>query len=156
MNIYIITLIVGLLIAAALVALYFVGNRANKKQDEQRAQLDAMAETVSMLIIDKKHMKIMDAGFPKMITDQVPKRARRTLMPVVKVKIGPRITPMLCDEAIFDDIPVKAEVKAVVSGIYITSIKNTRNVAPPAPEKRKGIRAKLAKKQAEYQQQRRG
>ena len=46
-------------------------------------------------------------------------------------------------------LPVKAEIKAVVSGIYITSIKNLRNVAPPEPEKR-GLRAKLTKKSAEF------
>ena len=43
----------------------------------------------------------------------------------------------------------EAEIKAVVSGIYITSIKNLRNVAPPEPEKR-GLRAKLTKKSAEF------
>lgn len=47
------------------------------------------------------------------------------------------------------NVPVKAEIKAVVSGIYITSIKNLRNVAPPEPEKR-GLRAKLTKKSAEF------
>ena len=74
---------------------------------------------------------------------------RRSKVPVVKAKVGPKITPLLCDEAIFDDVPVKAEIKAVVSGIYITSIKNLRNVAPPEPEKR-GLRAKLTKKSAEF------
>ena len=106
-------------------------------------------KSVNMLVIDKKRMKIMDAGFPKMVTDNIPKRARLSKVPVVKAKIGPKITPLLCDEAIFDDVPVKAEIKAVVSGIYITSIKNLRNVAPPEPEKR-GLRAKLTKKSAEY------
>lgn len=119
------------------------------KQEEQRAQLDQMAQTVNMLVIDKKRMKIMEAGFPKMVTDNIPKRAKMSKVPVVKAKIGPKITPLLCDEAIFDDVPVKAEIKAVVSGIYITSIKNLRNVAPPEPEKR-GLRAKLTKKSAEF------
>ncbi|MCI5622725.1 MULTISPECIES: hypothetical protein [Anaerostipes] len=149
MKIWLILLIVGIIIAAILGILYYYGNKMQKKQEEQRAQLDEMAQTVSMLVIDKKRMKIMDAGFPKMVTDNIPKRAKMSKVPIVKVKIGPKITPLLCDEAIFDDVPVKAEIKAVVSGIYITSIKNLRNVAPPEPEK-KGIRAKLAKKGAEY------
>ena len=52
-----------------------------------------------------------------MVTDNIPKRAKMSKVPVVKAKVGPKITPLLCDEAIFDDVPVKAEIKAVVSGI---------------------------------------
>ena len=136
MSIWTVILIIAVIAAIILGVLYFVGRKMQAKQEDQRAQLDQMAQTVNMLVIDKKRMKIMDAGFPKMVT-------------VVKAKIGPKITPLLCDEAIFDDVPVKAEIKAVVSGIYITSIKNLRNVAPPEPEKR-GLRAKLTKKSAEY------
>ena len=140
MSIWTVILIIAVIAAIILGVLYFVGRKMQAKQEDQRAQLDQMAQTVNMLVIDKKRMKIMDAGFPKMVTDNIP---------VVKAKIGPKITPLLCDEAIFDDVPVKAEIKAVVSGIYITSIKNLRNVAPPEPEKR-GLRAKLTKKSAEY------
>ena len=136
MSIWTVILIIAVIAAIILGVLYFVGRKMQAKQEDQRAQLDQMAQTVNMLVIDKKRMKIMDAGFPKMVTDNIPKRARLSKVPVVKAKIGPKITPLLCDEAIFDDVPVKAEIKAVVSGIYITSIKNLRNVAPPEPEKR--------------------
>ena len=146
MSIWTVILIIAVIAAIILGVLYFVGRKMQAKQEDQRAQLDQMAQTVNMLV---KRMKIMDAGFPKMVTDNIPKRARLSKVPVVKAKIGPKITPLLCDEAIFDDVPVKAEIKAVVSGIYITSIKNLRNVAPPEPEKR-GLRAKLTKKSAEY------
>lgn len=149
MNIWVILLIIAVIIAAVLGVLYIVGNKMQKKQEAQRAQLDEMAQTVSMLVIDKKRMKMTDAGFPKMVMDNVPKRAKMAKVPVVKVKIGPKITPLLCDEAIFDDVPVKTEIKAVVSGIYITAIKNFRNVTPPEPEK-KGLRAKLGKKASQY------
>ena len=146
MSVWTVILIIAVIAAIILGVLYFVGR---KMQEDQRAQLDQMEQTVNMLVIDKKRMKIMEAGFPKMVTDNIPKRAKMSKVPVVKAKIGPKITPLLCDEAIFDDVPVKAEIKAVVSGIYITSIKNLRNVAPPEPEKR-GLRAKLTKKSAEF------
>ena len=145
MSVWTVILIIAVIAAIILGVLYFVGRKMQAKQEEQRAQLDQMAQTVNMLVIDKKRMKIMEAGFPKMVTDNIPKRAKMSKVPVVKAKI----TPLLCDEAIFDDVPVKAEIKAVVSGIYITSIKNLRNVAPPEPEKR-GLRAKLTKKSAEF------
>ena len=146
MSVWTVILIIAVIAAIILGVLYFVGRKMQAKQEDQRAQLDQMAQTVNMLVID---MKIMEAGFPKMVTDNIPKRAKMSKVPVVKAKIGPKITPLLCDEAIFDDVPVKAEIKAVVSGIYITSIKNLRNVAPPEPEKR-GLRAKLTKKSAEF------
>jgi hypothetical protein len=145
MSVWTVILIIAVIAAIILGVLYFVGRKMQAKQEDQRAQLDQMAQTVNMLVIDKKRMKIMEAGFPKMVTDNIPKRAKMSKVPVVKAKVGPKITPLLCDEAIFDDVPVKAEIKAVVSGIYITSIKNLRNVAPPEPEKR-GLRAKLTKK----------
>ena len=56
---------------------------------------------------------------------------------------------LIADAKIYDQILPKQEIKATVSGIYITSIKNLRNVAPPEPEKR-GLRAKLTKKSAEF------
>ena len=145
MSVWTVILIIAVIAAIILGVLYFVGRKMQAKQEDQRAQLDQMAQTVNMLVIDKKRMKIMEAGFPKMVTDNIPKRAKMSKVPVVR----PKITPLLCDEAIFDDVPVKAEIKAVVSGIYITSIKNLRNVAPPEPEKR-GLRAKLTKKSAEF------
>lgn len=49
---------------------------------------------------------------------------------------------MIADEDVYDEIPVKAEVKAMISGIYITSINNFRKAPVPAPEK-KGFMAKL-------------
>ena len=121
MSVWTVILIIAVIAAIILGVLYFVGRKMQAKQEDQRAQLDQMAQTVNMLVIDKKRMKIMEAGFPKMVTDNIPKRAKMSKVPVVKAKIGPKITPLLCDEAIFDDVPVKAEIKAVVSGIYITS-----------------------------------
>ena len=72
MNIWIVLLIIAVVIAIVFAVLYFVGNKMQKKQEEQRAQLDEMAQTVSMLVIDKKRMKMTDAGFPKMIIDNIP------------------------------------------------------------------------------------
>ena len=142
-------LTIVLLVILVVLIIACIGKKAEKKQAEQQEQLDAVKQTVSMLVIDKGRIRLKDAGFPPIVLENTPKYLRRSKVPVVKAKVGPKITPLLCDEAIFDDVPVKAEIKAVVSGIYITSIKNLRNVAPPEPEKR-GLRAKLTKKSAEF------
>ena len=90
-------------------------------------------------------MKLKDSGLPQIVIDQTPKRARRAKVPVVKAKIGPKVTSLIADENVYDLIPVKAEIKAMISGIYITSINNFRKAPVPKPEK-KGMMAKLRKK----------
>ncbi len=119
----IITLIIlGVLIIIAVV-LYFLGKKAQKRQDEQQAQLDAMKQSVSMLVIDKKKMRLKDAGLPQAVIDQAPKVMRMSKLPIVKAKIGPQVLSLVCDANIFDSVPVKKEVKATISGIYITEVK---------------------------------
>lgn len=119
-----IILIVVLVITAIMFGLlYFFGKKAQKKQDEQQEMLQANKMSVSMLIIDKKRVKIKDSGLPQMVIDQTPKLMRGTKVPIVKAKVGPQIMSLICDEKIFDSVPVKKEVKASVSGIYILDVK---------------------------------
>ena len=119
----IVMLIILIVLAAIAVGLYFLGKKAQKKEAEQREQIDAMKQTVSMLIIDKKRMKIKESGLPQAVIDQTPKMMRWTKLPIVKAKVGPQVMSLVCDDKIFDNVPVKKEVKATVSGIYITSVK---------------------------------
>lgn len=119
----IVLLIILAVLIAAVVVLYFLGKKAQKRQAQQQQQIDAMKQTVSMLIIDKKRMKLKDSGLPQAVIDQTPKLLRGSKLPIVKAKVGPQIMSLVSEEKIFDSIPVKKEVKAVVSGIYITDVK---------------------------------
>ena len=130
--------ILAILIIGAVV-LYFLGKKAQKKQAEQQEMLEANKQTVSMLIIDKKRMKIKDSGLPQMVIDQTPKLMRRSKLPIVKAKVGPQIMSLISDEKIFDSIPVKKEVKAVVSGIYILDVRGLHGKVEVAPAKKKGF-----------------
>ena len=135
------TVILVVLIIACIV-LYFFGKRAQKKQAEQQEQIDAAAQTVSMLVIDKKRMKLKEAGLPAIVLENTPKYLRRTKVPVVKAKIGPKIMTLMCDSKVYPLIPVKKEVKATVSGIYITAVRGLRGPLE-APQKKKGFFARL-------------
>lgn len=148
MAVWKIVLIVVLVVLAALfVALLIIGNKMRKRQEEQQAQIDAAKQVMSMLIIDKKIMKMSEAGLPKIVMDQTPKYMRRTKLPIVKAKIGPKVMTLIADNKVFDELPVKAEVKAEVSGIYIVGLKSVRGgKAAPAPAKKKGFMAKLRDK----------
>ena len=108
-----------------------------EKTGVSQEQMDAMKQTLSMLIIDKKKMKLKDANLPDMVLQQTPKYMRRMKMPFVKAKVGPRIMTLIADPKVYEIIPVKKEVKAVVSGIYITEIKSVRGGAIPHRRRRK-------------------
>ena len=141
----IIMLIVLVVLIGVCVALYFFGKKAQKKQAEQQQQMDAVAQTISMLIIDKKKMKLKDAGLPAVVLENTPKYLRRSKVPVVKAKVGPKVMSLIADESVFDYIPVKKEVKATVSGIYITKVTGVRGPLEK-PEGKKSWRTKLKEK----------
>lgn len=139
-------LIVILVILVILLAvLYYFGNKLQKKQAENQAQMEAMAQTISMLIIDKKRLKIKESGLPAAVIEQTPKYLRRSKLPIVKAKIGPKVMNLIADEKIFELLPVKKEVKVVVSGIYITAIKGARG-GIEKPQPKKGFFKRLFKK----------
>lgn len=119
--------IILLVVIIALGVLYFIGSKLQKKNEASQAQMQAAAQMTSLLVIDKKHMKLSEANLPKIVLEQTPKYLRRSKVPVVKAKVGPKIMTFMCDEKIFDQIPVKREVKAKVSGIYIMDVKGLRS-----------------------------
>ena len=77
LNVVLVILVIAVIILAIL---YFMGNKLQKRQVEQQALIDAAAQTVSLLVIDKKKMKITQAGLPKMVVDHsnVIKRKKTT------------------------------------------------------------------------------
>ncbi len=150
-----IILIVLGVILVLFIALIIVGNKMQKKQEASQADIEAASQTISMLIIDKKRLRLKEANLPKVVMDQVPKYMRMAKMPLVKAKVGPKVMTLISDVKIVDSLPLKSEVKVKVSGIYITEIISTRGKVAPAPRK-KGLRAKLAQKAADAQAAARG
>ena len=141
----IVLLVILAVLIIGLVVLYFLGKKAQKKKAEQDEQLAAAAQTVSMLIIDKKRMRITESGLPQVVIDQTPKMMRRTKLPIVKAKVGPKVMSLIADESVFDYIPIKKEVKATVSGIYITKVTGVRGPLEN-PHCKKSWRTKLKQK----------
>ncbi len=142
---WVITLIViAVVLTVVVIALYFLGKKAQKKQAEQQEILNANKQTIAMLVIDKKRMKLRDAGLPQVVLEQVPKAMRGSKLPIIKAKIGPQIMSLICEDKIFDSVPVKKEVKAVVSGIYVLDVKGLHGKQDlPAPKKKSRFRQAL-------------
>ena len=145
MNPFTIVAIVLGAVLVVLIILALVGKKLQKKSDAAQANITAGAQYYSIMVIDKKRVKLKDAGFPQIVVDQTPKWLRGRKVPVVKAKIGPKIASLMCDEKVFDKVPVKKEVKAFMNGIYIVDVKGLRSSLDTQQEK-KGFFKKLRDK----------
>ena len=76
---------------AALIGLYFFGKKAQKKQEEQQAQIEATKQTVSMLVIDKKRMPLKESGLPQMVIEQTPNLCAVPSFQSLKLKSDQRL-----------------------------------------------------------------
>ena len=141
-------LIILAVLVVILLVLVILGKMLQKKQESQQASIDAAAQTMNFFIIDKKMMKLTEAGLPKVVLEQTPKLMRRAKLPILKVKIGPKVMSLICDQKVFETLAPKQEVKATVSGIYVTGAKRIRGpIVETDPKKRKAAE-KQAKKEA--------
>ena len=154
----IVMLVVIVLLIAALVALSIYGKKLQDRQEDSQRQLQEAAQSAKLLVIDKKKMKFKDSGLPPMVLEQVPKYMRGRKVPIVKAKIGPRIMSLICEDKIFDLIPVKKEIRATISGIYIMDVKGLHNNLEHAPKGKKKLgermRERAEKKSKELNQKR--
>lgn len=119
----IVSIVIIVLLIAALIALSIYGKKLQARQEDSQRELENAKQSVSLLVIDKKRMKLSESGLPQIVLEQTPKYMRGRKVPIVKAKVGPRIMSLICEEKIYDLIPVKKEVKAMVSGIYIMDVK---------------------------------
>ena len=122
----IVLLIIAVILVGVLIALYFIGKRLQARQEQSDEQIQAMKQPMTLLVIDKKRLKLKESGLPDQVIQQTPWYAKRSKVPVVKAKVGPQFINFICDEKIFDSIPVKKQIKAMVSGIYIVEVKGIR------------------------------
>lgn len=145
----IILIVVFAVAIVAFIVLAFLGKKLKDKQESTEEQIRAAAQMVSMLVIDKKRMKLKDADFPKMVLEQTPKYLRGSKVPVVKAKIGPKVATLMCDEKAFQVLPVKREAKVLLSGIYIMEVKSARGGLEKPKTKKELKEEAKAKKKAE-------
>ena len=100
-----VVLVLLIIVGVVLAVLYFLGRKMEKQQVEQQSMIDAAKQVVTMIAIDKKKMKLKDAGLPAVVYEQTPWYAKLATIPVVKAKIGPKIMTMIADEKVFQQLP---------------------------------------------------
>ena len=81
----IVLIVILVVLVAALIGLYFFGRKAEKKQAEQQKTMEANAQTINAFVIDKKKLKLKEAGLPSIVLEQSPKYARISKVPIVKL-----------------------------------------------------------------------
>lgn len=145
-----ILLIAVIVIAIIVFALYSLNKWASKKMSAQNEMMEQHKMTQTAYIIDKKRDKITNVNMPKMVMEQIPKRAKYINMNFVKAKIGPQIVTLIAaDKNLFNALPVKKSVKIEISGLYVVGMAGLKSAEQMrAIEKEKKEKAKLAKKTA--------
>lgn len=139
-------IVILIILVIASIVLYRYGKKLEAQQAQQQPIIDANTQTVSVLIVDKKMMKIKDAvaaGLPEEVSAQTPVFMKLAKLPVVKAKVGPRVMTLMADPTVFNQLPVKKECKVAISGLYIRELKSVRGGSVPEAPKKKGFFAGL-------------
>jgi len=95
------------------------------------------AQTLNCFVIDKKKMRLKNANMPKIVMESADWKTKLIRVPIVKVKVGPKVMTMGCDGDVYKTLLPKQEIKATVSGMYITSAKRIRGPVADAKKSKK-------------------
>lgn len=147
METWMVVLIWVLVIAAIGAGLYFWGRKLQKKYEEQQQIVNQHKQVVPLFVIDKKKDKMENLKLPKQVKDQIPKMQRKRKMPVVIAKAGPQIVTLMCDEVVYNTVPVKKQIKAEVAGIMLVNVVSGKL---PTPQK-ESFMNKMKRKAKELQ-----
>lgn len=142
---WIIVIIVGVILVGLIIALFLLGRKSRRQQEEQSVAMEKSAQTMNLFIIDKKKMRLKNANMPKIVLDAADWKTKLMRVPIVKVKVGPRVMSMVCDPDVYKTLLPGQEVKAQVSGVYINSAKRVRGPVVDPKKSKKGTESFLDK-----------
>lgn len=138
--------VILVVLVIALGILYFVGRKLEARQYESQKMMEAASQQATILVIDKKKMKLKEAPLPKIIYEQTPKYLRWSKVPVVKAKVGPKVLTLIADGRVFNELPDKQTCKVKISGLYITEILSGGVLTEKEVARRHKAKEKAAKK----------
>lgn len=116
-------LIIGVAVAIGVVVFLYLKKKIKGKVDEQQSLVNQHKVVQSILVLGKRKDKVQNANMPKSVLAQIPKIYKVRKVPIVKAKIGPQIMDLLCDDAVFEELPEKKTVQVELAGIFIAGIK---------------------------------
>ncbi|KXL52021.1 hypothetical protein CLNEO_25370 [Anaerotignum neopropionicum] len=116
-------LIIITVVLAIIIALLYYFNKVNmRKMVQAQDFIDSNRATVQIFVIDKRQEKPSPSNLPKVVYDQMPRTTKMRKANLIRAKIGPQITTLICDKPVYNVIPVKKSVKVDLAGMYIVGI----------------------------------
>ena len=119
----IIIAIVIVVVALLVVGYLFLKKRMQGKMDDQQSLVNQHKVATSILVLEKKKDRVANSNMPKSVIEQIPKIYKVKKVPIVKAKIGPQVMDLMCDEDVFDKLPLRKTVKVDLAGIFIAGIR---------------------------------
>ncbi len=117
-----IVIIISIIVVIIIALMYHFGKKNYTKNLEAQSFIDQYKTVTPILVIDKRLEKPTPKNLPKNIYEKLPKTAHIRKMPIVKAKVGPQITTLMCDKNVYEILAVKKTVKVELAGIYITRV----------------------------------
>lgn len=115
-------IILAVVVAALAVGFIFLRKKYRKRVNDQESIVNQHKITTSILVLEKRKDKVVNANIPKSVIEQIPKLYKIKKMPLVKAKIGPQVMDLLCDDAVFDKLPERKTVRVELAGIFIAGV----------------------------------
>ncbi len=115
-------IILAIVLAIALGVMVYVGKKNYTKNLEAQSFINQYKTVTPILVIDKKFERPTQENLPKNIYEKLPKSAKLRKMAIVKAKVGPQITTLMCDKVVYNALVPKKTVKVELAGVYISSI----------------------------------
>jgi MFS superfamily sulfate permease-like transporter len=115
--------ILAVVVALLVAGFFFLRKKMKAKLDDQQALVNQHKVPVSILVLEKRKDRVVNANIPKTVLDQIPKIYKVRKVPIVKAKIGPQVMDLLCDEEVFERLPERKTVRVDMAGIFIAGFK---------------------------------
>lgn len=115
-------IIILVVVAIILAFLYYFNKKSMRKMIEAQDFIENNRTTVQIFVIDKKQEKPSPSNLPKAVYEQMPKTTKMRKANLVRAKIGPQITTLICDKPVYNVLPVKKSIKVDLAGMYIVGI----------------------------------
>lgn len=115
-------IIILVVLAIVLAVLYYINKKSMRRMIQTQDFIENNRTTMQIFVIDKKQEKPSTTNLPKAVFDQMPKTTKMRKANLVRAKIGPQITTLICDKPVYNVLPVKKTVKVDLAGMYIIGI----------------------------------
>lgn len=109
-------------LAIAVAVLYYINKKSTRRMIQAQDFIENNRTTMQIFVIDKRQEKPSLSNLPKAVYEQMPKTARMRKVNLVRAKIGPQITTLLCDKPVYNVLPVKKTIRVDLAGMYIIGV----------------------------------